>query len=56
MDTPYMLTVLDDAGAEGVWIDSLRVGEWTRFINHSCRANTRFETRSEGCGCHREGG
>lgn len=50
VDTPYMLTVLDDAGADGVFIDSLRVGEWTRFINHSCRANTYFATRRVGDG------
>ncbi|KAG9206827.1 hypothetical protein G6514_000114 [Epicoccum nigrum] len=45
VDTSYLLSVADDAGAEEVCIDSLRVGEWTRFVNHSCRASTYFENR-----------
>lgn len=48
VDTSYLLSVADDAGAEEVCIDSLRVGEWTRFVNHSCRASTYFENRRVG--------
>ena len=44
VDTLYLLSIPDDAGTEMVFIDSLRVGGWTRFINHSCRANTLFES------------
>ena len=29
-------------------IDALRVGDWTRFVNHSCRSNTTFESRRVG--------
>jgi hypothetical protein len=48
LDTLYLLTVPDDTGRESVFIDALRVGGWTRFINHSCRANTFFESRRVG--------
>jgi SET domain-containing protein len=30
------------------YLDSLRVGSWTWFINHSCRANVAFEARRVG--------
>ena len=29
-------------------LDSLRVGSWTRFINHSCKLITKFELRRIG--------
>ncbi|KAF2727674.1 SET domain-containing protein [Polyplosphaeria fusca] len=30
------------------YIDAVRVGSWTRFINHSCNGNVRFEPRRLG--------
>jgi hypothetical protein len=48
VNTLYLLTIPDDTGRESVFIDALRVGGWTRFINHSCRANTYFESRRVG--------
>ena len=44
VDMLYLLSIPHDAGTETVFIDALRVGAWTRFINHSCRANTFFES------------
>lgn len=36
--TPYMDTAADGIGT----ISAKRFGNWTRFINHSCNASTKF--------------
>ncbi len=43
----YLFNLETDKGRIG-YIDSLRVGSWTRFLNHSCRANVAFEERRVG--------
>lgn len=40
--SPYLLELLNSRECIG-FIDSLRVGSWTRFVNHSCQANLMFE-------------
>lgn len=44
----YLFTVTNDAREELGLIDSLRMGNWTRFINHSCDSNTDFVTTRVG--------
>ncbi|KAF1836189.1 SET domain-containing protein, partial [Decorospora gaudefroyi] len=40
----YLFNVEREEDGEAVaYLDSLRVGSWTRFINHSCRPNVVFE-------------
>ncbi|KAH7088464.1 hypothetical protein FB567DRAFT_620856 [Paraphoma chrysanthemicola] len=39
----YLFDLIGNAPETIAYIDSLRAGNWTRFINHSCRPNTQFE-------------
>ncbi|KAF3002073.1 hypothetical protein E8E13_009424 [Curvularia kusanoi] len=48
VESGYMLAVGNDVNATMGYIDALRVGGWTRFINHSCRPNTYFGTMRVG--------
>ena len=41
-DSTYMFDVTNDEEEKVVFIDSLRMGNWVRYINHSCDANTEF--------------
>jgi len=45
--SPYLMELRNSRECIGC-IDSLRVGSWTRFVNHSCRANLAFETMRVG--------
>lgn len=38
----YLFDVKNDANTTMACIDSLRMGNWTRFINHSCDSNADF--------------
>jgi hypothetical protein len=49
-DSKYIFGIENYAKENVMHIDSLRLGNWTRFINHSCAPNTGFELVRVGTG------